>query len=63
MDRPHYERRYKDKDDIAINLPTGKTCGDCYHFNQCNSMFGHIALDERCDWLPSRFIEPYEATK
>lgn len=45
--RPHVEQ------DMA--LPDGKTCGDCWHFKRCNSIFGHIAADEVCDWVPSRF--------
>lgn len=38
-----------------MNLPDGKTCGDCHHFSRCNAIFGHIAEDEVCDWAPSRF--------
>lgn len=38
-----------------MDLPEGKTCGDCIHFKRCNEMFGHIAADESCDWAPSRF--------
>jgi hypothetical protein len=36
-------------------LPEGKTCGDCWHFERCRAIFGHIAADEVCDWAPSRF--------
>lgn len=41
--------------DPTMDLPTGKTCGDCSHFTSCNLMWGHIAADEVCDWSPSRF--------
>jgi hypothetical protein len=41
----------------TMNLPQGKTCGDCVHIRRCNAMFGHMASDERCDWYPSRFRE------
>lgn len=37
-------------------LPDGKRCSDCIFFKRCNSLFGHIAEDEVCDWAPSRFI-------
>ena len=47
---------YKRRDGDA-NLPTDKTCGDCVHFSRCNKIFGHIALDEVCDWAPSKFQE------
>lgn len=40
-----------------MNLPEGKTCGDCVHAKRCIAMFGHIAEDESCDWAPSRFRE------
>ncbi len=40
-----------------MNLPEGKTCGDCAHCRRCTAMFGHIPADESCDWSPSRFRE------
>ncbi|MGR0136681.1 hypothetical protein [Pseudomonas sp. RSP] len=40
-----------------MNLPIGKTCGDCVHARRCTMMFGHIRADETCDWAPSRFRE------
>jgi hypothetical protein len=40
----------------GMSLPDGKTCGDCHHFQRCNAIFGHIAVDEVCDWSPSRFV-------
>jgi len=38
-----------------MDLPAGKTCGDCIHFQRCNHIYGHIATDEVCDWAPSRY--------
>jgi len=43
------------RDEYKMNLPEGKTCGDCAHFRRCNMIYGHIAGDEQCDWAPSRF--------
>lgn len=40
-----------------MDLPAGKTCGDCFHLNRCCAIFGHIPADESCDWAPSRFLE------
>jgi len=40
-----------------MNLPEGKTCGDCAHCHRCTMMFGHIPEDESCDWSPSRFLD------
>jgi len=57
MTRSPMKRRYADKEDIAMNLPEGKTCQDCKHFNRCNQIYGHIADDEVCDWHPSKFRE------
>ena len=42
-------------DEDKMNLPEGKTCGDCVHCRRCTMMFGHIPADEVCDWSPSRF--------
>jgi hypothetical protein len=49
------EREPMRRDGSGMDLPPGKTCADCTHFRRCNLMFGHIAADESCDWLPSRF--------
>jgi hypothetical protein len=51
--RAPYVRAVVDHEEM--NLPAGKTCGDCVHFRHCNLIFGHIAADEVCDWSPSRF--------
>ncbi|HSF40355.1 MAG TPA: hypothetical protein VLT87_11225 [Thermoanaerobaculia bacterium] len=42
---------------LELNLPEGKTCGDCVHIHRCQLIFGHIPADEVCDWAPSRFRE------
>ncbi|SSW66651.1 hypothetical protein AVE30378_02190 [Achromobacter veterisilvae] len=52
-DRQPYKRQARDEYDM--NLPEGKTCGDCVHFRRCNGIYGLIAADEVCDWTPSRF--------
>jgi hypothetical protein len=44
-----------DHPDPSMNLPQGKTRGDCARFRRCNAFCGHIAADEVCDWVPSRF--------
>ncbi len=49
--------RRETPDEYKMNLPEGKTCGDCVHFRRCNGLYGHIAADEVCDWAPSRFWE------
>lgn len=53
--REPYKRQYKDKFDITMNLPEGKTCSDCVHCRRCCAIFGHIPEDEVCDFSPSRF--------
>lgn len=44
-----------------MDLPAGKTCGDCVHCRRCTLMYGHIPADEVCDWWPSRFREAEQA--
>jgi hypothetical protein len=51
--RAPYPRSANNAD--KMNLPEGKTCGDCAHCRRCTSMFGHIPEDESYDWSPSRF--------
>jgi hypothetical protein len=53
--RKPYGRSASNED--KMNLPEGKTCGDCVHCRRCTVMFGHIPEDESCDWSPSRFRE------
>jgi len=38
-----------------MDLPDGKTCGDCVHIERCKAIFGHIEADKYCDWFPIRF--------
>jgi hypothetical protein len=54
-DREPYRRNEAKPDDM--DLPAGKTCGDCVYCRRCTLMFGHIPADESCDWSPSRFRE------
>jgi hypothetical protein len=42
------------KDDMQ--LPAGRTCGDCASFNTCKVLFGRAPSNTRCDWAPSRFM-------
>lgn len=55
MEREPMKRLRSDGEVDEGALPEGRTCMDCAHFRRCNLMFGHIAGDEVCDWLPSRF--------
>lgn len=57
VERERYGRTGDDMD-----LPEGKTCGDCAHCQRRTTMFGHIATDECCDWSPSRFRAAEGAT-
>lgn len=42
----------------TMNLPEGKTCGDCaYLRTPCSTIYGRIPQDECCDWYPSRFVD------
>lgn len=47
---------YRRTGDASMDLPEGKTCGDCVHCNRCSLIYGHIPADEVCDWSPSRFF-------
>jgi len=38
-----------------MDLPAGKTCGDCAHIRRCEAIFGHIPEDEQCDFFPIRY--------
>lgn len=44
----------------TLNLPAGKTCGDCVHIPRCEAIFGHIPADETCDWFPIRYHDREE---
>jgi hypothetical protein len=41
--------------ETCMNLPEGKTCGDCVHAHRCCAIFGHKPEDTTCDWFPRRF--------
>jgi hypothetical protein len=41
----------------CMDLPEGKTCGDCFHAERCKAIFGHQDTDTYCDWFPRRFRE------
>lgn len=41
----------------TLNLPEGKTCGDCHHIARCQAIFGHIPEDQTCDFFPIRYLE------
>lgn len=59
-EREPYRRGKRPGD--GMDLPEGKTCGDCVHCRRCTLMFGHIPADEVCDWFPSRFTESRKST-
>ena len=46
------------KPSTCMDLPDGKTCGDCVHIARCKAMFGHTETDTTCDWFPRRFHLP-----
>lgn len=46
-------------DKTCMELPAGKTCGDCKHFRHCASFYAHEATDTYCDFFPRRFLERY----
>lgn len=48
--------------ETCMDLPSGKTCGDCYHCDRCCLIFGHKPEDTSCDWFPRRF-HPRPATQ
>ena len=40
----------------TLDLPTGKTCGDCLHFKRtCEWLISCEPTRTRCDWYPIRF--------
>lgn len=47
--------RYSANGHESLDLPAGKTCGDCVHIRRCAAIFGHIPEDESCDFFPVRF--------
>lgn len=57
MRSPYKRTISKDIKDMEMNLPKGKYCKDCYHFQGCENIYGRIEMDEICDWYPSKFVE------
>lgn len=45
----------------CMNLPEGKTCGDCFHIRRCR-MFGFTSSEKNkhCDFFPRRFKDIVE---
>lgn len=39
----------------SMNLPLGKTCGDCKSFGRCKWLLSREPTETACDWAPSRF--------
>ncbi|MEX0498291.1 hypothetical protein AB3X30_20390 [Raoultella terrigena] len=50
------ELNYNPQDPDKMQLPVGKTCGDCTHIPRCKAIFGHTETDTYCDWSPSRAV-------
>ena len=40
-----------------MDLPPGKTCGDCQHMGRCEWLIQQKPQATECDWSPSRFLE------
>jgi len=43
--------------DTCMELPTGKTCGDCIRFLKCKGFLGLTGNETSCDWFPRMFRE------
>lgn len=41
----------------CMELPQGKTCGDCVNFRHCQAFYAHQADDTYCDFYPRRYRE------
>lgn len=50
------DMNYNPEDPDKMQLPVGKTCGDCTHIRRCKGIFGHTETDTYCDWSPSRAV-------
>lgn len=44
----------------CMDLPEGKTCGDCFHVARCVMMFGAKPENTSCDFEPVRFRQKEE---
>ena len=45
-----------------MNIPEGKTCGNCFHLKRCVSLYGVKAESITCGWTPSRYQEKVQVT-
>lgn len=45
----------------CMQLPAGKTCGNCAHIKHCVAFYAHSTTDTYCDFYPRRFVEPAKA--
>jgi hypothetical protein len=41
----------------TLELPEGKTCGDCRYAGFCDQFIGVDRNVNQCDWYPIRFVE------
>ncbi len=50
--------------DDSMDLPAGKTCGDCRRFRRCVAFIGASLKPTNiwCDWSPSQFVAAVEPT-
>ena len=44
-------------DKTCMDLPTGKTCGDCVNSRHCKALYGVKDEYTHCDFFPRRFRE------
>lgn len=44
-------------DKTCMELPPGKTCGDCAYAKHCIAFYGRTKADTYCDFYPRRFSE------
>ncbi len=44
-------------DKTCMELPAGKTCGDCSHIRHCEAFYARSDTDTSCDFFPRRFLE------
>jgi len=40
-----------------MDLPEGKTCKDCVHFDRCHMLFQVKGSNTWCDFSPIKFVE------
>jgi hypothetical protein len=53
-----------DRDDLKMDLPAGKTCSDCVHFQRtCIWLIGCKPTNTRCDWNPSRYTKKVQGER